>query len=60
MSRTVKLLVPMDIDVELFQRQRRVLEHAYGAARSREDHEEADLIDGIVNILDAIADEVQP
>lgn len=65
MSKTVKVLVPMDIDPQLLKRQLSAMHEVAESVRSgsnpREDYStDPDLIEGVVSILEAIVDEVQP
>lgn len=64
MSKTVKVLVPMDIDPQLLKRQLSAMHEVAESVRSggnpREDYStDPDLIEGVVSILEAIVDEVQ-
>lgn len=61
MSKIVKVLVPMDIDVELLDKQRSVLFWLSDQARcDRFGHERLDSLEALIGIIDAITDELPP
>lgn len=60
MPQIAKVLVPLDIDVDLLDRQRRMLHRLSNWAERHDEANTLEEIEGVIGIIDAITDEISP